>query len=80
MLTCAVAEVGKTRMCVAVASRGVESAHCAAEPPNRSSGVYWSDMTRSTPSGSRDTRHTDRIVGTSDFHVHSSCNTDREKI
>ena len=66
------AEVGKTRICVAVASRGVESVHWAAEPPNRSSGVYWSDMTRSTPSGSRDTRHTDRMVGTSDFHGHSS--------
>ena len=37
--TCAVAEVGKTRMWVAVASFGVESEHWLAADPNLSSGT-----------------------------------------
>ena len=42
------AEVGKTRMWVAVASFGVDKVQVAAFPPNRSSGVNCSCITRST--------------------------------
>ena len=42
------ADVGKTRMWVAVASLGVDKVQVAAFPPNRSSGVNCSCITRST--------------------------------
>ena len=74
-LTCAVADVGKTRMCVQLASLGVESWQWEAVLPKRSSGVNWSDMRRRLESGSSETRHADMMAGTSLGHwqISRSC-------
>ena len=69
------AEVGKTRMCVALASLGVESWQWLAVLPKRSSGVNWSDMSRRLESGSIETRQADMMAGTSEGHwqISRSC-------
>ena len=67
--------MGKTRICVALASLGVESWQLLAVCPNLSSGVNWSDISRRLESGSMETRQADRIVGTSlgQLHMSRSC-------
>ena len=72
MHTWALADVGKTSMWVQVASFGVESWQLLAVWPNRSSGVYWSDISRKCESGSIDVRQADKMQGTSLFQGHNS--------
>ena len=64
-LTCVVADVGKTRIWVADTSCGVDNAHLTDAWLNLSSGVNWSGIRRSAESGSSETRHADRMHGTS---------------
>ena len=70
--TWALADVGKTSIWVQVASFGVESWQLLAVWPNRSSGVYWSDISRKCESGSIDVRQADKMQGTSLFQGHNS--------
>ena len=72
MHTWALADVGKTSIWVQVASFGVESWQLLAVWPNRSSGVYWSDISRKCESGSIDVRQADKMQGTSLFQGHNS--------
>lgn len=61
--TCVVAEVGKTRMWVAVTSRGVCRCDWMEACEKRSSGVKRSAMRRRQGSGSVDTRQADSTHG-----------------
>lgn len=63
-LTCVVAEVGNTSICVAVTSLGVCRCDCMEACEKRSSGVNRSAMRRRHESGSVDTRQADRMHGT----------------
>lgn len=64
-ITCVVADVGKTRICVQEASSGVLRSHELQLLLKRSSGVYWSAITRRAESGSKDTRQADKMAGES---------------